>query len=65
MVVSHINITAQIKAQKELIQAYETTLEGWSHAMDLRDKETEGHSLRVTEMTINIALAMGLNQDAM
>ena len=64
VVVSHINITAQIKAQKELIQAYETTLEGWSHAMDLRDKETEGHSLRVTEMTINIALAMGLNQDA-
>ena len=29
--------------------AYEATIEGWSKALDLRDKETEGHTQRVTE----------------
>lgn len=42
----------------DLIQAYETTLEGWSRAMDLRDKETEGHCRRVAEMTLLMARAM-------
>jgi HD-GYP domain-containing protein (c-di-GMP phosphodiesterase class II) len=39
----------------------DATIEGWSRAMDLRDKETEGHTQRVTEMTIRLARAMGLN----
>lgn len=39
----------------ELLDAYETTLEGWSKALDLRDKETEGHSMRVTDMTEALA----------
>ena len=43
--------------------AYDATIEGWSYALDLRDKETEGHTLRVTEMTIQLAQAMGLSQD--
>ncbi|NWF63440.1 MAG: PAS domain-containing protein [Chloroflexi bacterium] len=46
----------------ELAQAYEETLEGWSHAMDLRDKETEGHTRRVTQMTLAIAQSMGLSE---
>jgi len=29
---------------KELAEAYDTTLEGWAKALELRDKETEGHS---------------------
>jgi PAS domain S-box-containing protein len=62
VVVSHINITEQIKAQKELIQSYESTLEGWSRAMDLRDKETEGHTQRVADLTVRIARAMGLDE---
>jgi PAS domain S-box-containing protein/putative nucleotidyltransferase with HDIG domain len=48
---------------EELNQAYESTIEGWSKAMDLRDKETEGHTLRVTKMTIELARAMGLEGD--
>jgi PAS domain S-box-containing protein len=44
----------------QLALAYDTTLEGWSRAMDLRDKETEGHSQRVTETTLVLAQAMGL-----
>jgi PAS domain S-box-containing protein/putative nucleotidyltransferase with HDIG domain len=46
----------------ELILAYDTTIEGWSHALDLRDKETEGHTLRVTEVTLRLAKAMGIGE---
>ncbi|NOH02889.1 MAG: GAF domain-containing protein [Chloroflexi bacterium] len=44
----------------ELALAYDATIEGWSHALDLRDKETEGHTRRVTEMTLKLARAMGV-----
>ena len=43
------------RANLDLLLAYNETIEGWSRALDLRDKETEGHSLRVTEMTLNLA----------
>jgi len=45
-----------------LSQAYEATLEGWVRALDLRDKETEGHTQRVTEMTLQLARAIGVSQ---
>jgi len=48
------------EAHLELADAYDATIEGWSRALDLRDKETEGHTRRVTEMTIILARAMGL-----
>ena len=44
----------------ELLLAYDEAIEGWSRAMDLRDKETEGHTLRVTELTLQLARASGL-----
>src|SRR5260370_807866 len=34
--------------------------DGSARALDLRDKETEGHSRRVTERTVRLAQAMGL-----
>ena len=43
------------QANRELSQAYDATIEGWSRALDLRDKETEGHTLRVTELTQTLA----------
>jgi putative two-component system response regulator len=43
------------KAHERLLEAYSATIEGWSHAMDLRDQETEGHSQRVTELTLQLA----------
>ncbi len=42
-------------SNRELSQAYDATIEGWSRALDLRDKETEGHTLRVTKMTLMLA----------
>src|SRR3972149_486277 len=47
-------------ANLDIIMAYDATIEGWSRALDLRDKETEGHSQRVKEWTARIANAMGM-----
>ena len=44
----------------DLSLAYEATIEGWSAALDLRDRETEGHTLRVTDMTMRMAAAAGV-----
>jgi PAS domain S-box-containing protein/putative nucleotidyltransferase with HDIG domain len=50
-------------SNRELIQSYDTTIEGWSRALDLRDKETEGHTQRVTEMTIHLARSFGFSEE--
>jgi putative nucleotidyltransferase with HDIG domain len=47
----------------ELADAYDTTLEGWARTLELRDKETEGHSRRVTKITINVARALEIPED--
>jgi putative two-component system response regulator len=51
------------EANAQLLSAYEATIEGWSRALDLRDKETEGHSQRVTELTIRMATAFGFSDE--
>jgi len=45
----------------ELVQAYDETINGWSRALDLRDRETEGHSQRVASMTVHLAHLMGVS----
>ncbi|MDP2776518.1 MAG: HD domain-containing phosphohydrolase, partial [Anaerolineales bacterium] len=49
-------------SNQELTLAYDKTIEGWSRALDLRDKETEGHTRRVTAMTYKLAGKMGIKQ---
>ncbi|MBL8088829.1 MAG: CHASE3 domain-containing protein [Anaerolineales bacterium] len=49
------------RSNLDLALAYDTTIEGWSHALDLRDKETEGHTLRVTQMTLKLARIAGMS----
>jgi len=51
------------QANMELGVAYEATIEGWSHALDLRDKETEGHTQRVTDLTLILAETMGIKDN--
>ena len=46
----------------ELTLAYDKTIEGWSRALDLRDKETEEHSRRVTALTFKLASQIGVTQ---
>ncbi len=50
------------RANLDLSLAYDATIEGWSRAMDLRDHETEGHTLRVTELTMKLARAMRISE---
>ena len=45
---------------KKLLFAYDETLHGWAKILEMRDKETEGHSERVTELTVKLAQAMGV-----
>jgi PAS domain S-box-containing protein len=47
----------------ELQLAYDNTIEGWSRALDLRDKETEGHTRRVVTMTIDLARLAGMGEE--
>lgn len=52
-----------LRSNTELQLAYDSTLEGWSKAMDLRDHETEGHTQRVTAAVVELARAFGLEDD--
>jgi len=53
-------VTDRVRKEEELRFAYEATLEGWSRALELRNKETEGHSKRVTEKTLFLAQMAGI-----
>src|SRR6266487_2811211 len=53
------------ESHRELEKAYQATLEGWVRALDLRDKETEGHTQRVTILTERLARSMGIYGDAL
>lgn len=48
------------RANLALTMAYDATIEGWSRALELRDRETQGHTQRVTEMTLQLAAALGM-----
>lgn len=51
------------RSHLELVMAYDATIEGWARALELRDRETEGHSQRVTEMTLRLARALGMKEE--
>ena len=48
------------ESHARLTEAYDATLEGFAVTLELRDKETEGHTRRVTEMSVRLAHAMGM-----
>lgn len=47
----------------ELKHAYNSTLEGWALALELRDKETQGHSVRIANLAVKLARRMGVSED--
>ncbi len=47
----------------ELSLAYDTTLAGWGRALEIRDKETRGHTDRVTRLTLKLARMMGSSEE--
>jgi HD-GYP domain-containing protein (c-di-GMP phosphodiesterase class II) len=53
------------RSNQDLLISYDATIDGWSKALELRDKETQGHTQRVTEMTLQLARAFGLDASEM
>jgi PAS domain S-box-containing protein/putative nucleotidyltransferase with HDIG domain len=51
------------RALADLTSAYDSTLEGWVRALDLRDKETIGHTQRVAMLVVGFALELGVSGD--
>ena len=49
------------RANLDLTLAYDATIEGWARALELRDGATEGHSQRVTQMTMDLAGRLGVH----
>ncbi len=54
---------AQRRSSEELADAYEATLQGWSNALELRERETAGHSRRVVRLTGDLARALGIEME--
>jgi len=52
-----------LRYAEELALAYDSTLEGWARAIELKDKETEGHSRRVVKLSERLARALGMTED--
>jgi HD-GYP domain-containing protein (c-di-GMP phosphodiesterase class II) len=46
----------------ELSLAYNATIDGWSRTLDMRDREAEGHTRRVTDITVRLAAIMGVEE---
>lgn len=49
----------------ELMFSYDSTLEGWGRALEMRDKETHGHTLRVTKLTLALAKYMNIPEESL
>ncbi len=56
---TEINIAHIRQAEAELRRAYDLTLAGWAKALEYRDSETEGHSRRVVDLSVRLAVEMG------
>lgn len=52
-----------IQANEKLIHTYDSTLAGWAKALELRDRETEGHTQRVTNGCMILARALGIDDE--
>jgi len=62
--IDNAQLVSDLKSSNtELMLAYDTTIMGWSSALDLRDRETEGHTQRVTKATLRLAQAMGIDEN--
>jgi len=59
--IAKANLIAGLRrSHDELALSYDRTIEGWARALDLKDQETEGHSRRVTELTVALAARLGI-----
>lgn len=60
------DMVKSLKTSKvDLLEAYDRTLVGWTKALELKDRETKGHTQRVTKLTVEIARRFGYQGDAL
>jgi HD-GYP domain-containing protein (c-di-GMP phosphodiesterase class II) len=59
---NHMAVSVQ-DFHRDILKAYDNTLEGWSRATDLRDNETERHMRNVVDLTLRLASRMGYPDD--
>jgi PAS domain S-box-containing protein len=52
-----------LRTNAYLVTAYDETIEGWSRMLDFRDREAQGHNLRVADITIRLARLMGIPEE--
>lgn len=62
---NHILFNDIIHKNNELLNAYATTIESFSRALDIRDADTEGHTLRVTRLALRFARLIGIEGEAL
>jgi len=58
-------ISSLNQSKVDLLNAYDRTLEGWSMALELRDQETEGHTRRVAELTLELSELMNFEGESL
>lgn len=57
------NLERVKESEAELRETYDLTLEAWAKVLEYRDKETEGHSRRLVDLSTRLARALGLGSD--
>lgn len=50
------------QTSRALVKTYESTIESWRRALELRDHKTEGHAARVAEMTVRLGAWLGVER---
>lgn len=53
------------RSHQQINLGYDQTIEGWARTLEMRDEETEGHSRRVTDLTVALAKAIGLEGESL
>ena len=51
------------QSREDILHAYDETLEGWVHGLDIRVHESNGHTRRVTDYSLNLAAMAGIPED--
>ena len=63
------NFNQMIKSMRDskyqIIASYDSTLEGWSKALEYRNEETKGHTDRVLELMVKAARGLGIEESKM
>jgi putative nucleotidyltransferase with HDIG domain len=50
-------------SNKDLVHAYDATIEGWAKALELRNREVKNHSARTTEIALRLAKAFQFTEE--